>query len=320
MQVDDRQTLDKKRDLAARAAWLSFIADRTQDEIAGQLGLSRQAVQRLIAFALSEKLIKFRLDYRIAEIAEVGFRIQEKFSLKFVDVAPSDEYSANSVDGVALLVADRLERILKAKESIILNLGTGRTLRAAVEQLETMHRPKHKLVSLVGNISSTGAASPYDVVMRLGDKIGAEPYPLPAPVVAATEAESAFWRSQPLYQSLNAMRARADATFVGIGAISESAPVRQDGFFTAEEIKELVDLGAVGELTAWPFDGQGAPIETAMTARIAGLPLETPPQRLTVVAAAGLEKLRPMRAALRGGLCTAAIIDETLAKALLEPD
>src|SRR3712207_7609151 len=52
-------------DQAARAAWLYYIAGNTQDEIAHKLNVSRQAVQRLVSLAVSEKLIKFRLDHPI---------------------------------------------------------------------------------------------------------------------------------------------------------------------------------------------------------------------------------------------------------------
>ena len=42
---------DRKLDLAARAAWLYYVAGKRQDEIAAQLNVSRQAVQRLVSLA-----------------------------------------------------------------------------------------------------------------------------------------------------------------------------------------------------------------------------------------------------------------------------
>ena len=38
----------KKMEQAARAAWLYFVAGKTQQEIAQELGLSRQVAQRLM--------------------------------------------------------------------------------------------------------------------------------------------------------------------------------------------------------------------------------------------------------------------------------
>ncbi len=47
-------------DEAARAGWLYYVAGNTQDEIARKLGISRQAAQRLVSLAISERLIKVR--------------------------------------------------------------------------------------------------------------------------------------------------------------------------------------------------------------------------------------------------------------------
>lgn len=49
-----RHSRDRKLDLAARAAWLYYIASNTQDEIAAKLDVSRQVAQRLVALAVSE--------------------------------------------------------------------------------------------------------------------------------------------------------------------------------------------------------------------------------------------------------------------------
>jgi DNA-binding transcriptional regulator LsrR (DeoR family) len=74
---------DKRKDEAAKAAWLYFIGGRTQDDIARQLDLSRQAVQRLVSFAVSEKLIKFRMDHPIASCMAVAEAVTERYGLEF---------------------------------------------------------------------------------------------------------------------------------------------------------------------------------------------------------------------------------------------
>ena len=42
---------EKKQELAARAAWMYYVAGVTQQEIARALGLSRQVAQRLVSSA-----------------------------------------------------------------------------------------------------------------------------------------------------------------------------------------------------------------------------------------------------------------------------
>ena len=68
---------DRKLDLAARAAWLYYVAANTQDQIAEQLNVSRQAVQRLVSLAVSEKLIKFRLDHPLAAGMDLAQQLRD---------------------------------------------------------------------------------------------------------------------------------------------------------------------------------------------------------------------------------------------------
>ncbi len=309
--------VDKRRDDAARAAWLYFIGDRTQDEIAAQLDLSRQAVQRLVAFAVSEKLIKFRLDHPIASCTELAARLVERHGLEFCDVTPSDPEAPGAIAGIAGATATRLQRLLASKAPMVVCVGTGRTLRAAVEEMDTLDRPQHKVVSLVGAMAAGGHASPYDVVMRLGDKVGAQRYPMPAPVLTETIEDREGIQSQRAFAVLRELREQARASFVGISEIDWQAPVHRDGFMTDTDISALVEAGAVGEITGWSFDADGRPLDCPVNRRIASLPLEVPPARLTVVVGGGPKKIAPLKAALKGRLVSALITDEATAEAIL---
>src|ERR1700680_1959158 len=170
-------------DEAARAGWLYYIAGNTQDEIAQKLNVSRPTAQRLVSLAMSERLITFRLDHPIAACMEVAAQLTKRFNLLFCEVVPSDPASNSAVLGIAESAAGFLEQKLGAKDPIIVAIGTGRTLRAAVELVPRMICHQHKLVSLVGHISMQGSASFYDVLARLSELSQAPHYPMPLPVI-----------------------------------------------------------------------------------------------------------------------------------------
>src|SRR3954470_22463547 len=88
-------------DDAARAGWLYYVAGNTQDEVAQKLGVSRQTAQRLVSMAVSERLIKVRLDHPIAHCMELGARLTERFGLRLCEVVPSDPASASGSLGIA---------------------------------------------------------------------------------------------------------------------------------------------------------------------------------------------------------------------------
>src|SRR5271156_6388728 len=86
-------------DEAARAGWLYYVAGNTQDEIARKLGISRQSAQRLVSLAISERLIKVRLDHPIARCLELSAALKTRYELRFCEVAPTDRVSASTTLG-----------------------------------------------------------------------------------------------------------------------------------------------------------------------------------------------------------------------------
>src|SRR5262245_58673681 len=71
----------ERLDDAARAGWLYYVAGNTQDEIAQKLRVSRQTAQRLVSMAVSERLIKVRLDHPIAHCMELAAGLTDRFGL-----------------------------------------------------------------------------------------------------------------------------------------------------------------------------------------------------------------------------------------------
>ena len=215
-ETGDRQ--QRRLDLAARAAWLYYIAGNTQDQIARKLNVSRQAAQRMVATAVSEGLIKFRLDHPIAACIELADALQGRFELEYVEVVPGDA-DRDGLVGIASAAARQVETHLAAKAPTILAFSTGRTLRATVAQVAPMERPQHTVVSLVGTMTRDGRASPYDVVMRLADRTGATCYPLPTPVVTDTPEQRELLQDQRPYRVVRELAAQAKVAFLGVGTL-----------------------------------------------------------------------------------------------------
>jgi DNA-binding transcriptional regulator LsrR (DeoR family) len=316
--MDAPRSERSRLDEAARAGWLYFVAGNTQDEIARKLKVSRPTAQRLVSLALSERLITFRLDHPIAACMELAAALAARFDLSFCEVVPTDPVSDSLTLGAAESAAAFLEQRLRDAEPIVVAIGTGRTLRAAVECMPRMKCHQHKLVSLVGHISMQGSASFFDVLARLSDLTEAPHYPMPLPVVVPTrDQRNQLLHLEPVMRVIELGQA-ADVTLVGIGRMDESAPLHLDGFISAEELAEMRRLGAVGEVTGWAFDAAGRIIEGGTNERLTSVPREVPPSRLVVGVAQGTGKVLSIHAALRGRIVNGLITNETTARSLLD--
>ncbi|MCJ8055213.1 sugar-binding transcriptional regulator [Shinella curvata] len=304
-------------DDAARAGWLYYVAGRTQDEIASAMGISRQSAQRLVSLAVAERLIKVRLDHPIAECLELGEALRKKFDLVHVDIVPSDPGSTSTTIGIAEAGAAEIERWLKKSEPIVLAVGTGRTLKAAIDQLPTMECPQHRIMSLTGNIGPDGSASYYNVIFSMADAIKARHFPMPLPVLVSSAEERDLLHKQSLVQTTLQLGREADVAFVGVGQLGEDAPLCLDGFLKPEEVSQVMDEGGAGEICGWIFDRNGKLLEGSINERVAAVPL--PPRETTTVIglAKGKRKYLAILSALRGRMINGLITDEATARHLL---
>ena len=304
-------------DEAARAGWLYFIAGHTQDEIARMLQVSRASAQRLVSLCLAERLITFRLEHPIAACMELASRLKEKFDLSHCEVVPTDPAAPLATAGLAERCANILEATLRSETPVIVALGTGRAVRAAVERVSPIERPNHQIVSLVGNISADGSASFFDTVGRLADRTGARHYPMPLPFLMSSEDErNRMVRIDPIAK-VKAVAAKADLRLIGIGQMDQKAQVHVDGFVTREELFEMMRLGAAGEITGWAYDAKGKLIKGGTNRRLTSIPPQAPADTTTIAAAVGQAKVPAIRAALAGRLINGLITDEATARAVL---
>jgi DNA-binding transcriptional regulator LsrR (DeoR family) len=304
-------------DDAARAGWLYFIAGNTQDEIARKLSVSRQTAQRLVSLAVSEKLVTFRLQHPVAACMELAERMVERFGLTHCEVALADPAAEGSLAGVAGLAAAFLESRLRNGKHMIVGLGTGRAMRASVDQIPRMNCPNHQLVSMVGNIAPDGSATFFDVLSKLADLTQSRHYPMPLPVFCASEQERAQLLALEPVRKVHGLAESADLIMVGLGQMGRTAPLHQDGFISGEELFQLMRHGAVGEIASWVFDGEGRILDAVTNRRTTSVPVRSRPGCPVVAVAVGHEKVEAIRSALRGELINGLITNETTARALL---
>lgn len=306
-----------QQDDAARAGWLYYVGGMTQDQIAGQLGISRQRAQRLVSRAMTEGLIHVRLNHRMAACMELEARLTDRFGLSRCRVAPALASDGDPVAAVAGVAAAELERVLRMQKPLTIGLGTGRALRGLVEALAPMEARQHKLVSLIGNIAPDGSASFFDVVMRLADRVMAPHYPMLVPVVSPTPAErAAFHALAPVRRVLELARA-ADVIFVGVGQMAEDAPLEKDGFVSASEMQQMRRAGAVGEVAGWVFDSQGCYLDLGTNTRTGGVRVEPGLERPAIGIAAGAVKVPAIFGALKSRILNGLVTDARTAEALL---
>lgn len=309
----------RKSDLAAKVAWLYFVGNHTQQEIAETLHVSRPTVQRLIASATESGFVQVRISRPTHDCMEVAEEISKRFKLTQCDVAPTEGSSDTAaMRAIAVTGAAVLERYLAHPGLSVLALGSGRTIKAVVDEVADTPLPQLKILSLAGAIALDGAFNRYDSGLRLADRTGGKHYLLPMPVVAPTIADRDAWNEHRLHKILDQLYEQAEAAFIGIGTVAPGSPLMEDGFIGEDELLELIRLGAVGEILGWPLDAQGQVVASPLSERVTSPRLPKLAMRPVIAFAAGRRKVPAILAALRGGWLRGLVTDYDTAQLILQ--
>lgn len=303
--------------LALRAAWLHFVGGMTQSAVAKRLGLPSVKAHRLIAKAVADGAVKVSIDGDITECIDLENRLADMYGLDYCEVAPDI-----GEEGLPLMVlghagADFLRREIEHGDHEVIGIGHGRTLSAAVSYMPRVAASNVRFVSLLGGLTRNFAANPHDVMHRIAEKTGMPAYVMPVPFFANTAEDREVLLAQRGVTAVFDMGCRAELKIVGIGTVDAQAQLVTSGMIELSEVKEIANLGGVGEMLGHFFDANGQRLETALTARTIAASVENADMSRIIGLAGGISKADAIRAVLKSGRLYGLITDERTARALV---
>lgn len=309
--------LDKKSTDIARSAWLYYIEELTQNQIAEKLGVSRSTVIRLLQRAKESGLVTISLGVS-QETFELERNLEKRFGLRTVRIVPEADDATTQRRWLGQVAAGTVQEM--ARKDSILAVSWGRTLRAMADSLKgEVSVPGMKTVALIGGLHNADrGTNPYEVAEIVGQFFSAPARALYAPVYVRNAETAAGLISDPGLNEALDMARRASLVVFSVGSLSERATMLQLGYINATEKEFLERQGAVGDIATRWIDAKGRSVELPPTIHPIGISLNDLrhiPERLLV--AGGASKKNVILASLRGGYATHLITDEGVAVALL---
>ncbi len=306
----------------ARATWLHFVGGLTQSEIAKRLGVPATRVNRYIARAQAEGLVRIFVDTSTSECVMLETRLMEAFGLDHCRVAMSvPETGRLPLRALSAVGGDFLMQMVAGRRHDVIGIGHGRTIAAAVDAMGRVAAEGITFVSMLGGLTRSFAANPYDVIHRLARTTGADGYMLPAPMFVDSAENRQIMMAQSGIIATMELMSTASLTILGIGALEESehtAIMPEANGVPA--VRSLREAGAVAEIMGQFLDADGATMATAFDDRVMAPPLESLRGRDVVAIAGGESKTGAIHASLKSGLLTGLITDEATARAIVGDD
>lgn len=295
-----------------------------QARIAEQLGLSQARVSRLLKQAEQLGIVKITVHVPEGIHADDEIRLEDRYGLDEVVLVSVEESAQQNDDDIARAlgstVASYLELTLPAMESVGVSSWSSTLLAAVNAMRPTGPGATQHIVQALGGVGVPVAQRfATRLTEHLAELTHAEPVFMLAPgVVQSLEAKQALLADPTCRQAIGHFE-HLSAVLMGIGAIPPSRMLRESGnVFSEQDLHDLKQAGAVGDVCMRFFDADGQPIRTSFDDRVIGISaaqiLKT---RRRIGVAGGPRKFEAIRAAVRGGWISTLITDHHTGQRLL---
>ncbi|HHV63190.1 MAG TPA: sugar-binding transcriptional regulator [Firmicutes bacterium] len=317
-----RSMRDERR-LKVDIARRYYLNGATQTEIAEALGLSRMAVQRILAQCRKEQIVEITIKDPICTCLALEDEVRSRFSLVDAIIVSAPVDSSLLQKSIASFAARYLTE--QVMPGMTIGAAWGRTVFQMMQFLDPCPQPHMypglRVVSLMGSLSTSLVTHPYSIVNKIGEVFNAEVYYISAPAVANSPNSRDIFLAERSVQDILDLARKADIAVVGIGDVGEHATLLQTGYLTLQELEELAGRGAVGEILVWHYDINGSLVESPLSSRIVGLsPVELRQIKKVIGVAGGPEKVKAILGALRGRYVNVLVTDEKTARDLIDLD
>lgn len=309
----------RTRRMRLRAAWMYYIEEMTQNDIAQQLGVGRVTVVRLLTDARERNEVKFSIQGGLQDCIEVARELENHFQIDEAIVVPMSNPEADATGPVSTATGLYLNEIVAP--GLRIGVGWGRTLLESLRYINEVALPDMSVVSLLGGITKVKQFNPSEFAWRFSNLFQAECYLMTAPAIVDSPATR---KALIDYCGLGEVFERAeslDAVLLSVGDLDVEGTPYRHGFVPESVRSAMVQQGAVGETLFNYFDAKGKPVKSSITGCVMTVPLKTiadTPKR--IIASGGLRKAEALLGAIRLIRPTVLVTDELTARRILELD
>ncbi len=302
-----------------QVARLYYEEELTQEQIARQIGLSRQKVQRVLNSAKKEGIVQIQVINPTSSRREIEEKLEKHFELTKAIVVPGSIKAESIIrKNIGRAAAVYLEDIFRDND--IFGIGWGRTVYETLNYFRPTRRISITAVPLTGGIGQMAADFQVNELARkFAEKIGGIFVPLHAPAVVDNEKIVSTLFSDKNVGKVVKLWGKANVAIVGIGGPLSNYSYVPTSYYSHADIALLKREEEVGDVLSHFLRRDGELCSPLLSTRVVGISLEKLKRIKRVVAVAGsLRKKEAILAALRGRYIDILATDENVAKEILK--
>jgi deoxyribonucleoside regulator len=303
--------------LRARAVWLYFVEDKTQNEIAKILGINRIAIVRLLAEAKRRNEVRITISAPLADLSEIERGLEKRYGIPRAIVAPFSEQQSDPTKVIAAAAGAYINSAMQSGMTV--GVGWGRTLHNTLPFIAGKTLEDFKVVSLLGGIAAARRFNPAEFAWQFAELFQGEGFLIPAPaLVDSPETKRALLDKCGLAEIFE-MASDLDIAIISVGGIATITTSYRIGHISETERKALVNAGAVGDILYNFINIEGRLVDHPVNKRAISIDLEQLRRAGSrVLASGGREKVQSLLGAINAIRPTVLITDELTARELLK--
>ena len=304
--------------LMVQVARLYYENHLNQKEVANRLNITRQKVSRLLIAAKSKGIVRTVVYDPSPLDSDLGDRLKKLFGLHDVVLTEGENLEGNRLRaGIGLAAAEYLKRNLQSDQ--VVGIGWGRTLFETVNLIRDGGQKHINVVPVIGGI---GDISPFfqvnELARQLASAFGGVYRQIYAPAfVEDNSILDNLLKTQEVAQA-SELWTKLDVAVVGIGHVEfqQISSMFFADHITPQTLAQLETKGTVGDICARFYNIKGKQVFPELG--VIGINLDQLKAIPEVIAiAGGMEKVRAILGALRGGSIRTLITDTRTAQAVL---
>ncbi|MER8752937.1 sugar-binding transcriptional regulator [Mesorhizobium sp. M1050] len=303
--------------LRIRAAWMYFVEQMTQNEIADVLGVGRVTIVRMLADARARNEVKISIESELSEIVRLERALEKTFGLQQALVAPLSAPNADPVQAISAKTGSFLSDTMKSGMRV--GVGWGRTLFSSLPFISAKSLTDFKVISLLGGVGVVRRYNPAEFAWRFAQIFQGDGYLIPTPaVVDSVETKIALVERcglQEVFEMANVL----DAVLLSVGGIASATTFSLGGFLKEADREALLARGAVGDLLFHFFDRDGELVDHPVNSHVMSVDVDRLRKApIRILTSGGAEKTEALLGAMTLIAPTILITDEESARRMLE--
>ena len=304
--------------LQFQAAWLYYMRDMKQSEIAEQLQISRASIALYLKQVRERGMVRISMATDMFREHVVAQQLEEAFGLQAAYVLALNGEGSHSdpVQDCAILGGEVLLKYIEDGDE--LGVAWGLMLYELAKRLPIRSVRGVEVVQLCGNLGAPFGYAPEQCTLEIANRLSAKSRNLYTPLVVSTAELAQQLSEEPIIAEQLAILESCTKTIFSFGSCTTTSHIVRCGAFSAEEMQDAYSRGARSVVAGRVINENGEPFHEKNESRIIGITLERIkkiPFRLAV--SAGLDKAEAILAGLKGGFATHLVVDlETAASVL----